>query len=493
MQVELITKQKIAAKTRVVAVAEGPKLSPAVKALDTESNGAISQAMAISNFKGEQMEIMDLIAPIPRIDRLILVGLGKNLDQLQAEDLGGKIYHHLQSKKVTSAVLDFDGPIVEGPEFDATSLIALATGLLLRSYGFDHYHTKKENKSFHLEEVALVVANPDDLKPALDQAKALVSGTFMARDLVSEPPNVLFPASYCDRVETLSEIGIEVEILDEEKMAELGMGALLGVGIGSSKESRLAIMQWHGGQSDDAPVALVGKGVTFDTGGISLKPGAGMEDMKFDMAGSAVVVGVMKTLALRKAKVNVVGVIGLVENMPDGNAQRPADIVTSISGQTIEIHNTDAEGRLVLADALWYTQTRFTPIEMIDLATLTGAIIISLGHEYAGLFSNSDELSNALIAAGENTGEKVWRLPLHKNFDKQIKSDIADMKNIGGRAAGSITAAQFLQRFVKDTAWAHLDIAGVAWQKKDQPTVPKGASAFGVRLLDRYIRDRFEQ
>ncbi|MEP4189491.1 MAG: leucyl aminopeptidase, partial [Sneathiella sp.] len=307
----------------------------------------------------------------------------------------------------------------------------------------------------------------------------------------------LHPESFADRCRELTALGVEVEILDEDKMRRLGMGALLGVGQGSVRESQLVIMRWNGAsgkKSSRKPIAFVGKGVCFDTGGISLKPGPGMEEMKWDMGGAGTVTGLMKALAGRKAKVNVVGVIGLVENMPDGNAQRPGDIVTAMNGKTIEILNTDAEGRLVLADALWYTQDRFEPEIMIDLATLTGAIIISLGHENAGLFSNDDELASQIFEAGEVVGEGVWRLPMSKAYAKQVKSPIADLQNIGtgGRGAGSIVAAEFLKEFVGETPWAHIDIAGMAWSKSDKPTVPKGGTGYGVRLLDRFVRDNYE-
>jgi leucyl aminopeptidase len=294
-------------------------------------------------------------------------------------------------------------------------------------------------------------------------------------------------------VRQLSKLGVKVEVLGEKQMEKLGMGALLGVGQGSRCESQIVVMQWNGGRKSQKPVAFIGKGVTFDTGGISLKPAAGMGDMKWDMGGAGTVSGLMKALAGRKAKVNAVGLIGLVENMPDGNAQRPGDIVTSMSGKTIEVLNTDAEGRLVLADVLWYCQDRFKPTAMIDLATLTGAIIVGLGHEYAGMFSNDDALSKQLSAAGEAVDEKVWRLPLHEAYDKLLKSDAADMKNIGGRDAGSITAAQFLQRFVNDVPWVHLDIAGMAWSNKVADVVPKGGTGYGVRLLDRLVQDMYEK
>jgi leucyl aminopeptidase len=313
---------------------------------------------------------------------------------------------------------------------------------------------------------------------------------------VSEPANIVFPESFAERVrERLIPLGVTVEILGESKLAKLGMGALLGVGQGSDRETQLVVMSYSGAPKvkNKKPVAFVGKGVTFDTGGISLKPGAGMEDMKWDMAGAGAVAGLIAALAGRKAKVNAVGVVALVENMPDGKAQRPGDIVKSMSGQTIEVLNTDAEGRLALADAIYYTIDRFKPQAVIDLATLTGAVIIALGSEFAGLFANDDGLADQLLAAGKESGEKLWRLPLADAYDKQIDTDAADMKNISdGRGAGSAIGAHFIKRFVKDTRWAHLDIAGVAWSKKDQPTVPKGATAFGVRLLDRFVADVFE-
>ncbi|MGH6929158.1 MAG: leucyl aminopeptidase, partial [Dongiaceae bacterium] len=321
-----------------------------------------------------------------------------------------------------------------------------------------------------------------------------VDAVFFTRDLVSEPANVLFPESFAQRARELTKLGVKIEILGEAQMKKLGMGALLGVGQGSERESQLVVMQWEGAPDarNKAPVAFVGKGVTFDTGGISIKPAAGMEEMKWDMGGAGAVIGALHALAARKARANVVGIAGLVENMPSGTAQRPGDVVKSMSGQTIEVINTDAEGRLVLADALWYCRDRFKPQAMIDLATLTGAIMVSLGREHAGLFSNNDALAERLLAAGKGVGEPLWRMPLGEAYDKLINSDIADMKNIGNRYGGSITAAQFLQRFVNDVPWAHIDIAGMAWTKKDSPTVPKGATAFGVQLLNHLVQEYYE-
>ncbi|MGH7065230.1 MAG: leucyl aminopeptidase, partial [Stellaceae bacterium] len=341
--------------------------------------------------------------------------------------------------------------------------------------------------------LTLAGPEPSAAKRAYRDLDAAAEAVAFARDLISEPAKVIYPETLAERAEGLSEFGLKVEILDEKDLKKLGMGALLGVGQGSARPSRVVVMEWHGGADGVAPIAFVGKGVTFDTGGISIKPAAGMADMKWDMAGSAVVIGLLRLLAARRAKVNAVGVVGLVENMPSGTAQRPGDIVTSMSGQTIEILNTDAEGRLVLADALWHCQDKFKPRLMIDLATLTGAVIVALGHHRAGLFANDDELAARLIEAGKAVGEEVWRLPLADSYDREIDSDAADVKNIGGRAGGSVVAAQFLQRFVNGVPWAHLDIAGMAWSSKDAPTVPKGATGYGVRLLDHFVALHYER
>ena len=340
--------------------------------------------------------------------------------------------------------------------------------------------------------VTFMAADPEFLAKAAQDAAAVAEGVFFTRDLVNEPANVLTTTDFADRLKAMEEIGLTVEVLEEDQLAELGMRALLGVGQGSESPSKVVVMQWNGG-GDEAPLALVGKGVVFDTGGISIKPAAGMEEMTMDMGGAGVVAGVMRTLALRRAKANVVGLVGLVENMPDGKAQRPGDIVKSMKGDTIEVINTDAEGRLVLADVLWYAQTRFDPSAVIDLATLTGAVIIALGHDNAGVFANDDALADNLLAAARAEGEGAWRLPLGQPYDNLIKSRLADMKNTGGRAAGSITAAQFLQRFIrKGTPWAHIDIAGVALPPGATDLAPKGASGWGVMTLDRLIRDCYE-
>ncbi len=479
----------------VVFALKDRKLSASADAVDAALDGAVTRAVAASRFKGGSGD--SLVLPSPgdgRWDRVVLLGLGKpaDFDALAAQNAGGRAVSALNGAGAKSATLLLDP--VDGGKIDGAAAAARAGfGARLRSYRFDRYRTKEKAEQKPTLS-GLTVGSPDAAaaRKAFRPLDKLADGVFLTRDLVSEPPNIMYPETLAAQGEALRELGVEVEILGEEAMAALGMGSLLGVGQGSARESKLLVMQWMGGGKKDQPVAFVGKGVTFDTGGISIKPAAGMEDMKWDMGGSGVVIGLMKALAGRKAKCNAVGVAGLVENMPSGTAQRPGDIVTSMSGQTVEVLNTDAEGRLVLADALWYTQDRFKPKFMVNLATLTGAIIIALGSENCGLFSNNDELSERLAAAGKAVGEHAWRMPLGDAYDKQLTSDAADMKNIGGRGAGSITAAQFLQRFVNDVPWAHLDIAGVTWSKKDKPTVPKGGTGFGVQLLDRLVAEHYE-
>jgi leucyl aminopeptidase len=382
-----------------------------------------------------------------------------------------------------------DGVMEPGPA------AAIASGMRLRAYRFDRYKTKKkddENGGLRAQ-VSLAVDDVAAARKIFAGNGHLVDGVVLARELVNEPPNVLYPEEFARRASQLRKLGVIVEVLDVKAMTKLGMGALLGVAQGSVRPGRTVIMRWSGGKRGEPPVAFVGKGVCFDTGGISIKGAAGMEDMKGDMGGAACVVGLMHALAARKARVNAVGAIGVVENMPDGNAQRPGDIVTSMSGQTIEIINTDAEGRLVLADVLWYVVTKFKPKFMVDLATLTGAIMVALGTEHAGLFSNNDELAERLVKAGLETGERVWRMPLAPEYDKLIDSQFADMKNTGGRNGGSITAAQFLQRFVDNTPWAHLDIAGTAMGAPKTDINQSWGSGFGVRLLERLVADHYEK
>jgi len=448
-------------------------------------------------FAGRQGQVIDILTP-PNLDadRLLVLGAGKP-DDGQTHgltgwaDRGGSLMAKILATRAGKAAV-----VVDGPEATPQAIAELAAGLRLRHYSFEKYRTfaRKEELNGEPGELAvtLCVADKAAVDKAIDKRMAVVAGTLLARDLINEPANVLGPEEFTGIAVELSAMGVEVEVLTEEEMGKLGMKALLSVAQGSDRPARLVVMQWHGGRKKDAPVAFVGKGVCFDTGGISIKPAGSMEDMKGDMGGAAAVTGLMKALAGRRARVNAVGVIGLVENMPDGKATRPGDIVTAMSGKTIEIINTDAEGRLVLADALWYTQDRFNPRFMVNLATLTGAIIVGLGHDYAGLFSNSDDLSAQLYAAGLASGEKVWRLPMGPAYAKLIESRFADIKNTGGRAAGSITAAQFLAHFVNDTPWAHLDIAGTAFGAKASETSTGWAPGFGVALLDRLIEEHYE-
>ena len=484
----------------VVGVLDGNTLTPSAKALNKKINRGLSRAIKASRFQGKTGQSLAVVTPAgTRLDRLLIVGLGKAKDVNEQSlcKLGGRIYASLAASGSKAATILVD-PLEGSTLNPARIAAAIAEGAQLRSYRFGKYHTKSENDSKPtLTTLTLRCRGSAKAKAEFRARDKIVQGVFMTRDLVTEPPNVIYPDSLAKRCKELTKLGVKVEVLGEPQMRRLGMGALLGVGQGSIRESRLVVMRWNGKRGakakKDKPVCFVGKGITFDTGGISLKPSGGMEEMKYDMGGSGVVIGLMKALAGRKAKVNAVGVIALAENMPGSNAQRPSDVVTSMSGQTIEVLNTDAEGRLVLADALHYANTRFKPQFIVDLATLTGAIIVALGSEYAGLFSNNDKLSERLSDAGEEVGELVWRLPQGEVFDKMLKSDIADMKNIsGGRGAGSITAAQFLGRFVGKTPWAHLDIAGVTWTKSDKPLSPKGATAFGVRLLNRLVADYYE-
>ncbi|OJX70888.1 leucyl aminopeptidase [Magnetospirillum sp. 64-120] len=479
----------------VVGVLENKVFTPTAQALDDLSGGGIKRAVDASKFTGKKDQVLTILAPAgTKVSRVVLVGLGKadSIDAQAAQSFGGTGLAQVLSSGDSQVAVAIDA--VPGLKISEADFAANAAfGALLRSYRFDKYFTKekKEDKP-SVKKLAVLTAAPG-AKTAFAPLEAIAEGVFLTRDVVSEPANVIYPESLAAQCKTLTELGVEVEILGEKQMKKLGMGSLLGVGQGSDRESQLVVMRWLGAKDKDAqPVAFIGKGVCFDTGGISIKPAGGMEDMKWDMAGAGAVIGAIKALAGRKAKANVVGVVGLVENMPSGNAQRPGDVVTSMSGQTIEVINTDAEGRLVLADALWYTKETYKPKIMVDLATLTGAIIISLGGEHAGLFSNDDKLADKLTKAGTAVGESLWRLPMGDAYDKQLKSDIADMKNVGGREGGSITAAQFLKRFVGDVAWAHLDIAGTAWSKKDTATCAKGATAFGVRLLDRLVADHYE-
>ena len=472
----------------VLLVGEGDKPAGLWAQADAATNGAIARALAAAEFKGAKGKTCTILAPGGDLTRVVAIGLGKLAD-LNAAHVAGR------RRQCASSALSRDSTAaVAADALQPAQAAEIALGAVLGSYRFDRYRTKeKPEDKPRLSSLTLLHADAAGAQSAWEPLSGVANGIYVTRDLVSEPPNVLNPAEMAERCRKLEGLGLDVEVLGPEEMGKLGFGALLGVAQGSVNEPRMVVMKWNGaGGGGKKPVAFIGKGVTFDTGGISIKPAGGMEDMKWDMAGAGTVVGLMAALAGRKAKVDAVGLVGLVENMPSGSAQRPGDVVTSYSGQTIEVINTDAEGRLVLADVIWYCQQKFDPQFMVDLATLTGAIIIALGHEHAGLFSNDEALSEKLLAAGKETGEKLWRMPLDEAYDKQIKSDIADMKNIGGRPAGSVTAAQFIKRFVNDKPWAHLDIAGMAWSSKDAPTVPKGATAFGVRLLDRLVAAHYE-
>lgn len=462
-----------------VFLPEEGTLNPGAKRVNRLTRGALVRAAQSDAFeKLKNGESLSLGYPMGMAsEEVIVVKLSRNASALEARKAGAGLGKRLGKAGLTI----WAGSMKHASE--------VAFGATLRAYAFEARKSKSETE---LGPVTVYATKPDDVRDAYATQRAVAEGVFFTRDLVNEPANVLTTTEFGVRLEALGDLGLEIEVLDEDKMAELGMGALLGVGQGSESPSKIVIMKWMGG-GDEAPFALVGKGVVFDTGGISLKPAAGMEDMTMDMGGAGVVAGVMRTLALRKAKANVVGLVGLVENMPDGKAQRPGDVVTSMKGDTIEVINTDAEGRLVLADVMWYAQETYKPTGMINLATLTGAIIIGLGHENAGVFSNSDTLSGDFLNAAAAEGEGAWRMPMGPGYDKLIKSRVADIKNVGGRAAGSITAAQFLGRFVKpETPWCHLDIAGTASISSATDYAPAGATGWGVRALDRLIRDKYE-
>ena len=476
----------------VVGVFEGGNTLEDGGLLRNNEISTILEAKNASSFSGEFASTMPVVYT-PESRAVLVVGLGEKsatLSDYSAMELGGAVYSRLEEVKAPKAVIVSP----EGAE------ARVAYGALLRSFAFNKYFNNKKDKHAPAVKEISVVTRGDiyNVQKSYETLNAEGESVFLTRSLVSEPANVLYPEEYAKRVYTeLTPLGVEVQILDEDRMRAEGMMALLGVGQGSSKKSQLVVMKWNGApDSKTGPLAFVGKGVTFDTGGISLKPSKGMWEMKYDMGGSAVVVGLVRTLAARKANVNAVGIIGLVENAVDGNAQRPGDIVKSMSGQTIEVLNTDAEGRLVLADALWYAQKMFSPKLMVDLATLTGAIVVALGEgQYAGLFSSDDKLSEQLIDSGNDVNEKLWRMPMGEDYDKMIDSPVADMKNIStdGHGADSITAAQFLYRFVNGVPWAHLDIAGVAWDDSGSKIAAKGATGFGVRLLNRFVQKYYEE
>ena len=478
----------VSAPLTVFYVAEGQAPSGAAAAIWAATGLDWATIAAQASFKGKQGQALDLLGQ--GAGRLIVLGSGKADADSPLNgwtDRGGSLLAKLQAARAETVAV-----VIDETAATPAAVAELAAGLRLRHYKFDKYKAPRPDDSTAAITITLHVVDPVACETAIADRAAVVDGTLLARDLINEPANVLGPVEFAARAAELSSLGVEVEILEPAALEQLGMGSLLCVAQGSDRPARLVVMQWRGGKAETAPVAFVGKGVVFDTGGISIKPAASMEDMKGDMGGAAAVTGLMRALATRKAPVNAVGVIGLVENMPSGNAVRPGDIVKAMSGTTIEVINTDAEGRLVLADALWYTQDRFKPQFMINLATLTGAIIVALGHDHAGLFSNNDELASRLLSAGLTANEKLWRMPLGPNYDKLIESKFADIRNSVGRPGGSITAAQFLQRFVNDVPWAHLDIAGTAFGAPSNEINTSWAPGFGVALLDRLVRDHYQ-
>ena len=487
------------AEAAVLCFYEDKEPSASVSSLNYEFKGFVDHALEKSkSFKGKKGDIDILMLPEGApYHYAVLLGCGKkdDLDALEFEKLGGKVLSAVEGKKIETLEFYADNELSDVAEFTAH----FAAGLKLRSYKFEQYQTVKvdDEPKRPLKSAHFVCFSSDDVQRFYDVQACIIEGTFLARDFVNEPPNELYPDIYAKRIKAeLRPLGVEIEILDDKKMRKLEMGGIMAVGQGSDNPPRMVIMRWKGDKAaTDAPLAFVGKGVTFDTGGISLKPGAGMEDMKMDMGGSAAVVGLMKSLALRKAKANVVAIVGLVENMPSARAYRPADIIRAYNGKTIEVLNTDAEGRLVLADALSYVQEVYKPSLIIDLATLTGAMLIALGHEYCGTFVTDDALWEQMERAGKKTDEKLWRMPLDEVWKKDMEGTISDTQNMSqsGRWAGSCTAAGFLWHFIEeDIPWAHMDIAGTAWIKKDKDVVPKYGTGFGVRVLDRFVAENYE-
>ncbi|MCJ2098214.1 leucyl aminopeptidase [Methylobacterium sp. E-046] len=476
----------------VVFVGDDLTLSAAARdALGAAGSDLVARAAASEKFKGRSLSALSLPAPSGvSAERLVVVGLGSDKDRAKTDwpVLGGFTASKV-SGRTARIVLDWPGASVT-----AAQAGEFALGARLRTYTFDRYKTKKKPEAEEKAATALTLLLADHGAAARegDTAQSLADGVILARNLVNEPPNVLFPEEFARRAAELAKLGVEIEVIEPARMRELGMGALLAVAQGSAREPRIVIMRWNGGTAGEAPVAFIGKGVIFDSGGVSIKPGGGMEDMKGDMGGAAAVVGALHALAARKARCNVVGAIGIVENMPDGGAYRPSDILTSMSGQTIEVINTDAEGRLVLADVITHVVRSAKPKAIVDLATLTGAIIVALGQDIAGMFSNDDALAGNIHAAGEATGEKVWRMPLIPAYDKAIDSKFADMKNTGGRHGGAATAASFIKRYVEEVPWAHLDIAGVAMSSNASEINRSWGAGWGVRLLDRLVRDHYE-
>lgn len=490
------------ANTIVIGIMKDNKLSDAAKDIDKKMKGLITATLKNQkSFEGKSGQT--LVIPTGKDDtqNIILAGLGdkKKLDPITCETIGGKIFAALKTSDSSKAVIHLKG--IEDIKDLSTAEIAarISMGLTLASYRFDKYKSKNNTKT-NLKSVSIITDAHTASAKLFKTYEAVAQGVFLARDLVNEPPNTLYPENYVKRIkEEFKPLDVEIEVLNENKMKKMGFGALLAVGQGSEKESQVVIMKWNGGKKTKnakTPIAFVGKGVTFDTGGISIKPSADMDLMKMDMGGSAAVVGAIKALALRKAKVNAVGIIGLVENMPSDRAYRPGDIIKSHAGKTIEVLNTDAEGRLVLADLLTYIQKTHKPEVIIDLATLTGAIMVGLGFEYCGAFANDNDLWSGLDEASKHAGEKFWRMPLDEAYRKEMESDVADLKNLGslGRYGGACSAAGFLEHFIEEgTTWAHIDIAGTAWWKSSKPTTPKGGTGFGVRTLNDFVANKFEK
>jgi len=495
LTIRFVKSQPAAFDTLVLGVHEGQALTKPAQFIDDENNGFIKAALKNKeSFTGKEGQSTSLSHPSEAGKQIILIGLGEKgscLNSTALENIGGKLKIALKNSDAKKVALDLS--------LAPKAIASIAYGVRLKSYNFDKFKSKPEKEK--KLDLAFVTPKGPEAKALYNTHDAVAEGVFLARDLVNEPPNSLHPESYAARIkEELKPLGVDVEVLDEKKMAKQGFGALLSVGQGSARESQTVIMRWNGDKkakkSAQAPIAFVGKGVTFDTGGISLKPGAEMDLMKMDMGGSAAVVGLMKALASRNAKANVIGIVGLVENMPSSNAYRPGDVITSHSGKTIEVLNTDAEGRLVLADALTYVQQKYKPATIIDLATLTGAIMVALGYEYCGVFANDDKLWKSLEKASGETGEKFWRMPLDEAYRTEMESEIADLKNLGslGRYGGACSAAGFLEHFIDEGVnWSHIDIAGTAWWKIDKDVTPKGGTGFPVRALDRFVRDTHEK
>lgn len=480
----------------LLAREDGGLLTNARK-LDEKLNGAITRALKATRFKGKEGQVVEILVPAGLDnDRLLVVGIGSaaKFDAIKARIIGATLVQRLMASGGTALAVLAE-PVPRAKLAAAGVAAQIAFGAELRAYRFDRYRTKmKPEEKSSLGKLTLLTSALAAARREWRTLKAVADGVYFTRDLTSEPANILHPVEFARRCKGLEKLGVTVEVLGEKEIRKLGMGAFLGVAQGSAREPQVVVLQWKGAGERKKPVAFVGKGVTFDTGGISLKPSGGMHEMKWDMGGAATVAGLFHVLGARKAKVNAVGILGIVENMPGGEAQRPGDVVKSMSGQTIEVLNTDAEGRLVLADCVWYAQSRFKPTALVDLATLTGAMIVTLGHEMAGIFSDDEGLANALVEAGRTEGELLWRMPLGEAFDRRINSKVADVANIGPPGqAGSIMGAQFIKRFTNDVPWAHLDIAGMVWSNESKPLSARGATGYGVALLNRFIAERYEK